>query len=321
MEQPITTLGRERLAVIESAIMPHLHRTPILHSATLSRLTGHDVYLKAELFQKTGSYKPRGMLWALMSMSTDARERGVITFSAGNAAQGLAYAGNLTHARVTVTMPATASPIKVEATRAYGAEVILHGTPQECHAYCQSLVAERALTFISSYDSITLMEGHATLGQEILEDIPSLDVIFLGVGGGGMLGGLVMALEAFDHPARLIGVEPAGASAMHMSFATGHAVKLDRVDTIADGLAAPTAGEICYALASRRGADIIVVDDDAIIRATRFLMERCKLFAEPAGAASVAGLLANAERLPSRSKVLCVISGGNFDVQRLKALL
>lgn len=314
-------LDRAHLENIARELQPFIHRTPLWHSRTLSRMSGVQVYLKAELFQKTGSYKPRGMLWALLSMPPEQRARGVITFSAGNAAQALAYAGNLLGAPVTVTMPATASPTKAQATRDYGAEVILHGTPQECLIHCRELAASRGLTFVSSYDDVALMQGHATLGLELLEDLPDLAAVFLGVGGGGMLGGMALALEACDSQAELIGVEPKGAAAMYRSFDSGHAVTLDSVSTIADGLAAPGAGASCFAIARNRTREIRVVSDARIVDAMQLLMARCKLYAEPAGAAALAGLLQGLPHLSSDAKVVCVVSGGNLDFQRLGVLL
>jgi len=314
-------LDHTQLLEIRQRIAPNLHTTPLWHSATLSRLSGFDVYLKAELLQKTGSYKPRGMLWSLLSLDAEARRRGVITFSAGNAAQGLAYAGKLLDTPVTVTMPATASATKAQATRDYGAEVILHGTPQECLPYCRAIAEQRNLTFISSYDNLALMQGHATLGLELVEQLPAMDAVILGVGGGGMLGGVSLALQACNHNARLIGVEPHGAPAMSRSLEAGRAIALDKVDTIADGLAAPSAGQLCYEIAAPRTDRIVLVDDGEIIAAVKLLMERCKLFAEPAGAAALAGLLSGKSGLPAGARVVCVVSGGNLDLARLKNML
>lgn len=316
----MSDFNREELAQIAADVSPHLIRTPMWPSRTLSALTKCDVHLKAELFQKTGSYKPRGMLWALKSMSDEQRERGVITFSAGNAAQGLAYAGGILGVDVTVVMPATASPAKAEAARGYGAEVVLQGTPRECLAHCRQLAAERQLTFLSSYDDIDLIHGHATLGLELIEDLADIDAVYVGVGGGGMLAGIALALDACGSPARLYGVEPEGAPAMHHSFETGYAVELDSVNTIADGLAAPGAGAQCYTVARRRTESILLVSDAEILTAMRLLMERCKLYVEPAGAASLAGLIKHRGELRRRARAVCIVSGGNLDLVRLVGL-
>jgi threonine dehydratase len=317
----LTSLTAAHLREVQQAIMPSLHRTPMAFSQTLSKLAGCRVYLKQELFQKTGSYKPRGMLWALLRQSPERLRHGVITFSAGNAAQGLAYAAQLLGIPATIVMPATASPAKAQATRDYGAEVILHGAPTECLAHCQMIAKERGLLFISSYDDMDLMTGHATLGAEIIEDVPDARAIFVGIGGGGMAGGLALATEALGHPARLYGIEPEGAPAMTMSLAAGHAVHLEKIDTIADGLAAPNAGIRCFDLVRRRFHSVTLVDDAAIVAATKLLMTRCKLFAEPAGAAALAGLLSMTGVFAAADEVVCVVSGGNLDLGRLKTLL
>lgn len=315
------TLEKSDLLRLRETIAPFLHRTPLWRSQALSDLTEHDVLLKCELFQKTGSYKPRGMLWALRSLSAQERDRGVITFSAGNAAQGLAYAAAILKAKAVVTMPETASPAKARAAESYGAEVIRHGTPKECLAHCRELASERGHVMISSYDSLPLMQGHATLGLELVEDLPEADAVFVGVGGGGMLGGLCLAMDAMGSRARVIGVEPAGAPAMTESLQAGRAVSLDVVDTIADGLAAPGAGQACYEIARHRVADMVLVSDAEIAEAMFSLMRYCKLYAEPAGAAALAGLLKHRRELPRKSTVICVVSGGNLDFDRLAALI
>jgi threonine dehydratase len=314
-------MDEQILREVQAYTAPFLHQTPMQLSRTLSEIAGCRVHLKLELFQKTGSYKPRGMLWALHSLSPEQRTRGVITFSAGNAAQGLAYAARLRGAKATVVMPATASPTKAQATRDYGAEVILFGDPHECLAHCRQLGEERGLTFISSYDDLSLMTGHATLGLEILDTAPYAKAIFVGIGGGGMAGGLVLAAEALGHPVSLIGVEPSGAAAMHESLRVGRAIQLDRIDTLADGLAAPAAGGACFDLVSRRFERVDLVSDSAIVAALKLLMTRCKVFAEPAGAAALAGLLARTQDFKPEDDVVCIVSGGNLDLTRLKALL
>jgi threonine dehydratase len=306
--------ARERTA-------PHLHRTPLWRSATLSEMTGHQIHLKAELFQKTGSFKPRGMINALSRLDDTRREAGVITFSAGNAAQGLAYAAGILGVSATVVMPANASAAKAQATRDYGGEVILHGDAAACFELCRQLEAERGLTYVSSFDDLDLMTGHASLGLEIAEDLPEADVVFVGIGGGGLIGGVALGLRGLDSQARIIGVEPTGAPAMYRSFEAGHAVTLDKVETIADGLAPPFAGEHCYAIAREHVERVILVDDDQIAEAMKLILGRCKMLAEPAGAASLAGLLSAQVEVPAGAKVVCVLSGGNIDLDRLKALL
>ena len=218
-------------------------------------------------------------------------------------------------------MPEAASPTKAQAAESYGAEVIRHGTPKECLAHCRDLAAEQGYSTISSYDSLSLMHGHATLGHELVEDLAEADAIFIGVGGGGMLGGLCLAMDAMGSRARIFGVEPTGAPAMSESLRAGRAVSLDVVDTIADGLAAPGAGQACYEIARRRVEDMVLVSDAEIAEAMFSLMRYCKLYAEPAGAAALAGLLKHRHRLPRKSTVIGVVSGGNLEFDRLGALI
>jgi threonine dehydratase len=311
----------DTVCLARQIITPHIHRTPMQSSAHLSALIGREVLLKAELFQKTGSYKPRGMIWALSQFSAEQRAAGAITFSAGNAAQALAYAGRVLGINTVVIMAETANPTKVHATRSYGAEVIQYGTPQQAAQYCLDIAAERGLTFISSYDDDNLMNGHASLGLEILEDVPDAAAIIIGIGGGGMAGGLVKAVTAVNHDVALLGVEPEGAPAMSRSLAEGRAIMLDTVSTIADGLAAPSAGARCFDLVRSRFSDVLLVNDEQIIGAMKLLMQHAKLVVEPAGAAGLAGLIAYPDAISRSGPVVCVASGGNVDLALLKIWL
>ncbi|MGB7257075.1 MAG: threonine/serine dehydratase [Pseudolabrys sp.] len=309
------------LDAIARKIAPYIHRTPVVRSEYLSKLTGHEVHLKAELFQKTGSFKPRGMLAKLLTLSPQDRARGAITFSAGNAAQGLAYAGAITGAPVTVVMPETASEIKATATRGYGARVVLHGNVNDAYARCMEIKEAENLIFVSAFDDEDLMEGHASLGIEILTDLPDLDAIVVGIGGGGLISGVSLARNVMHARARIYGVEPTGAAAMTRSLEAGKPVKLDKVQTIADGLGAPFAGERCFPIVRDHVDKVVLVSDDEIIDAMKILLSRCKLLAEGAGAASVAALVNARAQLPAKSRVCCVISGGNLDLARLKSIL
>ena len=311
----------ESLAAIARAIAPYIHRTPVTHSAYLSKLTGHSVYLKAELFQKTGSFKPRGMLAKLLTLSAQERARGTITFSAGNAAQGLAYAGAISGIPITVVMPEGASAAKAEATRGYGARVVLHGEIAEAYARCLEIRQTENLVFVSAFDDVDLMHGHASLGIEVLSDLPDLDAIVVGIGGGGLIGGVALARNALASRAKIIGVEPTGAAAMTRSLEAGRPVKLDRVETIADGLGAPFAGEHCFPIVRDYVESVALVSDDEIADAMRVLLARCKWLTEGAGAAGVAALINGRIKLPAGSRICCVVSGGNIDLSRLKALL
>ena len=313
--------GFDTLEAIARKIAPYIHRTPVVHSEYLSKLTGHDVHLKAELFQKTGSFKPRGMLAKLLTLSPQDRARGAITFSAGNAAQGLAYAGAITGTPVTVVMPEMASEAKAAATRGYGARVILHGKVNDAYARCMEIKEAENLVFVSAFDDDDLMQGHASLGIEILTDLPDLDAIIVGIGGGGLIGGIALARNAMNARTKIFGVEPAGAAAMSKSLEAGKLVKLDKVQTIADGLGAPFAGERCFPIVRDYVEKVVPVSDDDIIDAIKILLSRCKLLAEGAGAASVGALINARVQLPPKSRVCCVVSGGNLDLARLKSIL
>jgi threonine dehydratase len=309
------------LEAIAARIAPHLHRTPVVHSTYLSKLTGYDVYLKAELFQKTGSFKPRGMLNKLFTLSPQERERGAITFSAGNAAQGLAYAGVITNTPVTVVMPEAASTMKAAATRDYGARVILHGNIAEAVARCMEIQKAEQLAFVSAFDDDDLMAGHASLGLEILQDLPDLDAAEVGIGGGGLIGGVALARNAVGSRAKIVGVEPVGAAAMTRSLEAGKPVRIDKVQTIADGLGAPFAGERTFPIVRDSVEKVVLVTDEQIIDAMKLLLARAKWLTEGAGAASVAALINGKIELPRGAKLCCVVSGGNIDLTRLKTLL
>lgn len=312
-------IGIDDILAARECIAPYVHRTPLWYSRTLSRVFERDVYLKAELFQKTGSFKPRGILNRLHGLGPAERRAGVITFSVGNAAQALAYASSVLGVRSTVVMPVNANPTKVQATRDYGAEVVLHGTTAEALDRCTELARERGLTYVSSYDE-PVIAGHGSLGLEILDDLPDVGAVIAGVGGGGLVAGIALALRGRKSGARVVGVEPEGAPTMYRSLRAGQPVRLESVNTIADGLAAPTVGEHSYAAVRQHVDDIVLVSDEQIREAMRLLMERCKLVVEPAGAAPVAGLSLDDSPAPRGVKVVCVLSGGNIDLSRLKHL-
>jgi threonine dehydratase len=312
-----------QLEQARARILPFINRTPLLRSTTLSEELGCQVWIKAEMFQKTGSFKPRGMLNYLMALDPAVRARGVITFSAGNAAQGLAYAARIAGAKAVVAMPEFASPAKVEATRGYGAEFILHGAnAAETFQRCMEVAQARGLYYLPSYDDPLLMEGHASLGLEIVEDAPDVAAVFCGIGGGGLIGGVAMALRAAGSRARLIGVEPGIASCMTQALQAGHPVQVSNGKSLADGLAPPIAGKHCLPLVQHEVEQIVLVSEAQIADALSTLLLRCKLLAEGAGAAPLAGLRARADwGFTPADKVVLVAGGGNIDPARLKAAL
>jgi threonine dehydratase len=318
-------------AAVEAArerVRGRVHRTPLLSSRTLGERigAGGSVWLKAENLQKTGSFKPRGALNQIEQLSAEEKARGVITVSAGNHAQGVAWAAAAAGVQATVVMAEAASPVKVAATRGYGAEVVLHGANNtEAFAEMERLSRERGLTLIHPFDAPAIIAGHGTVGLEILDDLPEFgqgagrDTVVVGIGGGGLISGIAIAIKSQRPGVRIIGVEPRGAAAMTESLRAGKVMPLARANTIADGLAAPFVGQRNLAIVQRLVDDVILLDDDAILDGLRFLLERAKLVAEPAGAAATAALLTGAVPVEPGATVVAIVSGGNVDRERLRA--
>jgi len=302
-------------------IAGYVHRTPIMSSATLGRRTGVNLYFKAEVFQKTGSFKPRGALNKLRSLTDDEKKRGVITVSSGNHAQGLAYASSLLGIPATVIMPEATPENKVNATRAYGAEVILHGKVEDLMTKCLEVQKERNLIMVHPFDDPLIIAGQGTIGLEILEDSPEVEWVFVPVGGGGLISGIATAIKLKKPSVKIVGVEPIGAAAMLKSVQQKEVVHLDKVDTIAEGLGAPFAGEYTLAHVKRYVDNLVLVSDKEIIQALHLILERCKILTEPAGAAGFAALLFKKVDVPKGAQVVCVLSGGNIDLEHLKNLL
>lgn len=313
LELPDILAARERLA-------GRIHRTPLLSAASLGAAACVKLFLKAELFQKTGSFKVRGVLNKLLSLDTAQRARGLISLSAGNHAAALAWAATAAGAKATIVMPASAVPFKVEATRRYGGEVVL--TEGNLLETCLTLQHERGLTLVHPFDDPLVMAGQGTVGLEILEDLPDLDWVLVPVGGGGLVSGIAAAVKAKRPLARVIGVEPVGADVVYRSLKAGKPLQLEgRPTTVADGLAAPFAGQHTQAQIARDVDQVVLVEDDAILAALKALAERAKLVAEPAGAAALAALLARAVELPPDTTGVAVVSGGNVDPALLRRIL
>jgi len=312
-------IGIADATAAQDRISGRVHRTPVLSARSLGELAGVRLYLKAELFQRTGSFKPRGVFNKLLTLPPADLARGLVSLSAGNHAAALAYGATTLGSRATIVMPATALAAKVQATKAYGGEVVLTGG--NLLEVCHEIQTERDLTLVHPFDDPLVIAGQATVGLEITADLPDVDAVLVPVGGGGLISGVATAVKAYRPEIRVIGVEPYGADAMHRSLAAGRAVRLDRVDTIADGLAPPFAGEHTLRHVQAYVDEVVRVDDDAIAHALRMVMQRAKLAAEPSGVAGVAALLGGTVELPSEARVLAVISGGNADPAMLKRLL
>ncbi len=298
-----------------------MHRTPLLHSQTLSARIGAPVWLKCENLQKTGAFKVRGALNRLLTLSDEERARGVSTVSAGNHAQAVAWAATSADVSSTVVMMEHASPTKVRASREYGAEVILHGDASAAFHKVQEVSDERGLTFVHPFDDADVVAGHASCGLEILEDLPETGTIVVPVGGGGLSSSIAAAAALSGTEVDVWGVEPTGAPAMHASFSAGQAVQIDQVNTVADGLGPPMAGAINYEILSQHARGIVLVEDSEIVSAMMVLLERTKLLAEPSGAAGLAALLQGKIEIDQERPVVIVISGGNADLDQLARLV
>jgi threonine dehydratase len=300
---------------------PHVKHTPLLTSRVLSERTGFDVRLKAELFQRTGSYKIRGPLNKFPFLTEEQKRCGVICSSAGNHAQGVALAAQIHGIRAVVAMAENATPSKIEATKGYGAEVVLHGRIwDEANEKALELVRTQGLTYIHPFDDDELIMGQGTVGLEIVKDWPDVDVIVVPIGGGGLISGVSMAAKAHNPKIRVIGVESSGAPGMQRSVAEGHLVTLDRVDCIIDGLRVKRVGTRNLEIVRQFVDEIVALPDEQIFEAVIWIMHYAKLVPEGAAASPVAALLQKLINIPAGSRVVCVLSGGNVNLDQLKGL-
>ncbi len=305
------------LANIEQArrrISQSIHHTPLKHSMTFSRMTGGEVYLKLENLQRTGSFKIRGAVNKILSLSSEERAKGVIAASAGNHAQGVALGASTLGIKSVVVMPREASHAKVEATQGYGAEVILTGDDYDAaYTEARKQQEEHGYTFVHAYDDPAIIAGQGTIGLEIFEDLKDVDTVLVSVGGGGLISGLAVALKALRPEVRIIGVEADGAASAFEARAQHKRVLLDSPRTIADGIATRIVGEQTYALIEEHVDELVTVTDREIARAILMLLERGKTVVEGAGAAPVAALLSRKVDVTGK-KAVAVLSGGNIDI-------
>ena len=307
-----------------------VHRTPVLTSTTaaawIKAATGATIragrlVIKAENLQKTGSFKARGMSNRIATLESEARERGVITLSAGNAGQAYAWAGRAVGVPVTVVMPAGAVRSKVDACLGYGARVVLHGDHVgDTFAEMERIRDVEGLTFVHPFDDPAVIAGHGTAGLELLEDVPDLDVLVIGVGGGGLISGVAAAVKALRPTVRVIGVEPDGSNALSLALEQGEVVTI-QPQSVADGLGAPFAGAWTLAMARRHVDEIVLLDDATILAGLRFALERLKQVVEPAGAAALAAVLGGRVEIRDGERVGVLLSGGNVEVSRIGELV
>ena len=291
--------------------------TPLEYSNTYSTWTGADVHLKLENFQRTGSFKIRGATNKIAQLNDDERERGVVTASAGNHAQGVALAASRAGVDATIVMPEHAPISKVKATRSYGGDVVLHGIDYDTAAgRAHEIEAERGLTYVHAFDDPAVMAGQGTLGLEIAEQCPDVDTVVVPIGGGGLIAGVATAVTA-ETDARVIGVQAEGASSVAESLRKGSVVERDTVDTIADGIATRKVGESTFEVIEQRVDEVVTVTDAEIANAVTALLERSKTLVEGAGAVPLAAILEERFDYEDGETIVPALCGGNIDLNVL----
>ena len=297
--------------------------TPCPLSEPFSQLCGAQVYFKLENLQRTGSFKERGAANKLALLTPDERRRGVVAASAGNHAQGVAYNATRLGIKATIVMPEFTPLVKVQATKRFGAEVILHGSVvDDAFVEARRLEQEKGYVFIHAFDDDAVIAGQGTCALEILEQVPDLDVLIASIGGGGWLGGMAVAMKALRPSARVIGVESAALPKMQAAYDAGEPVTVAAATTLADGIAVKRAGDRTLPLFRKYVDQVLSVDDEEVANAILLLIEREKTVAEGAGAAPAAALLQKkVPQLTRETKVVCVISGGNIDVNLIARII
>ena len=310
----------EEIELAQRRIQKVILRTPLIYSDTISKLTGKEVFLKLENLQKTGAFKIRGAYYKLSQLSQSLRRRGVVAASAGNHAQGVAYASSLLGISSAIVMPEGASIAKQIATRSYGGEVILHGQDtDEALQYARKL-SERGKFFIHPFDDEQVIAGQGTIGLEILEGVPEVEAIIVPVGGGGLISGIATIVKKRRPKVKIIGVQSIHAPSAFYSLKRKEIVEVNVKPTLADGIALRRVGEITFPIIRKSVDEIVTVQEDEIASAILMLMERKRVVAEGAGAAPLAALLSNRWKIDS-NRVVLVISGGNIDVHLLDRII
>ncbi len=300
----------------------HVFLSPCAYTETLSRLTGCRLFLKLENLQMTGSFKERGALNKVLSLSDEQMAAGIIAASAGNHAQGVAYAAQLNGIKATIVMPETTPLAKIRGTQAFGAEIVLYGSGyDEAFGKAQALGEVHGYTFIHAFDDPLVIAGQGTIGLELLEQVADMDVVVVPVGGGGLIGGIATALKAIRPQVRLIGVETARLPAMQASMAAGHVKPLPAAKTLADGISVAVVGSHTFPIVKRHVEEIVTVTEEEIANAILILLEREKTLAEGAGAVGFAALHGGKIRDVEGKTVVVVLSGGNIDMTLLSRII
>jgi len=307
--------ARERIA-------SSIYYSPCTHSQMLSGLTGQDIFLKLENLQMTGSFKERGALNKIATLTPEEAARGVVAASAGNHAQGVAYHATQRGIRSVIVMPLTTPLVKVTATRGFGAQVVLHGANyDEACTEATRLCEAQGMTFIHPFDDHLVMAGQGTIGLELLEQIEGLEAVVVPIGGGGLIGGIACAIKESNPNIRVVGVQTARLPSMAEAVKAHHPVTLDPATTIADGIAVRRAGELTFPVVEKYVDEIVTVSEDEIASSILTLLEREKTLAEGAGATALAALLQRRTSLPSGARTAVLVCGGNIDVTLLSRII
>ena len=296
-----------------------IRNTSLVYSPAFSKATGNQIYIKPENMQVTGAYKIRGAYYKISTLSDEEKARGLVTASAGNHAQGVAYAAQAAGVSATIVMPTTTPLVKVNNTKDYGAKVVLHGeTFDDAAELAAKLSEEEGLTYVHPFNDPAIATGQGTISYEIFQDLPDVDVILVPIGGGGLATGVSTLAKLLNPNVTVIGVEPSGAASMKASLDAGHVVTLDRVETIADGVAVKTPGDQIFPYIQKNIDDIITIPDDELVDAFLDMMEKHKMIVENAGLLPMAAL----SHLDCKGKnVVSVLSGGNMDVITVASLV
>ena len=303
-----------------SDINKYIHKTPIVSSSSLNKIYNSNIFFKLELFQKTGSFKTRGAINKLLKLSDLERDKGIITISAGNHAQAISWACSQFNIKSKIVMPFDASPSKVEATKSYGGEVIL--TKNSMMDECNDIKEREGLTFVHPFDDIDIILGQGTIGVEIIEKLNNIDYAFISIGGGGLISGIACVLKSINPKIKIIGVEPINSNVMTKSISSNKPETFDTNinKTLADGLAAPFAGNLTFEFVKKYVDEIINVSENEMIESMRIIIERLKVIPEAAASACFVPILKNKLSIKKNTNSIIVLCGGNIDLDKLKKL-
>ena len=301
-------------------IEPYINRTPIITSSSINKKFDLDIYFKLELMQKTGSFKARGAINKVLKLSDEEKLRGVVAISAGNHAQATSWACSQFDIKSKIVMPHTASKSKINATKSYGGDVLL--TKGKMMDTCQELIDKENLTFVHPFDDHDVISGQGTVSLEVINEIKTLDYAFISIGGGGLISGMACFLKQINPDIKVIGVEPITSNVMTKSIESGKPQNFDTLNnkTIADTLAAPFAGNITFEYVKKYVDEIINVSEEEMIESLKMMIERLKIVPEPAASACFVPIIFNKLKIPSKSKCLVVVCGGNIDLSKIKSL-